>query len=98
MTTSTPTLSIPVLGDGATFQMWTDRIAGTVTAISASGKTVTVTEDDVEWKPFPSGYAEGYRPNPNGSTHTVRLTKKGWRSAGMRVTFGVRAAYRDPSF
>jgi len=92
-------LSTPLLGTGATLYMWSDRLAGTVTAVSPSTKTVTITEDTVEWLPYPSGYAKGYTPNPNGRTFTARLTKNGtWKSAGMGVTFGRRDAYTDPHF
>lgn len=101
-------LSTPVLGGGATIYMWSDRLPATVMDIrvSASGKTTTVTlrEDRVaEWKNY---YGVSFLPNENGRTWTVRNVRSGnargtWRTAGDSgngVTFGARAAYRDPSF
>ena len=87
----------PEVGMGATVFMWSDRLPATVTAVSPSGKTVTLTEDDVtEWKNF---YGVTFKPNPNGRTYTARKTRNGtWKSAGNGIALGTRAAYRDPSF
>jgi len=89
----------PVVGMGATVYAWSDRYAGTITKVSPSGKTVTITEDTVVWEPFPSGYAKGYEPNPDGRTWVARKRPNGvWKSAGNGVRLGWKSAYRDPSF
>ena len=97
---------LPSIGDGATFYHWTDRSAATVTRIetSKSGKTTTVyVRGDEYTLSYPDGYvtADGYTPG-TGREVPVRLRKykRGWRwmSGSTVVHFGVRDAYRDPSF
>lgn len=96
----------PKVGDGATIYAYTDRYAATVIAVSPSGKTVTVQEDNADWEVWPSGYAKAnsFVPSPNGRTWTVTLrhVKGGtlWRTKGANngVRFGTRDAYRDPHF
>jgi hypothetical protein len=88
----------PEIGMGATVYMWSDRFPATVTAISDSGKTITLTEDRVtKWENY---YGTEFAPG-TGSTWTARKTKNGtWKTlrAGEGVTLGRRSAYRDPSF
>ena len=94
--TKSPT---PEVGMGATLYAYSDRYPATVTAVSASGKTITLTEDTVtEWK---NDYGVTFARNPNGRLFMARLTKTGtWKAlgSGEGVTLGARAAYRDPSF
>lgn len=89
----------PTVGMGATIYLWSDRLPATVTAVSASGKRLTLTEDDVtEWKDY---YGTAFKANPNGRIWTAYLNHKGvWRilRSGDGVTLGTRAAYRDPGF
>lgn len=91
------TNGVPIVGMGATIYWWSDRTPGTVVNVSPSGKTVTIREDDVvEWKDH---YGVSYRDNPNGRLYTARRRKDGtWKAGGNGVSFGRRAAYRDPSF
>lgn len=87
----------PVVGMGATLYLWSDRIPATVTKVSASGKTIDLTEDETtEWKNY---YGMSFKPNPNGRTWVARLSKKGvWKTPTAGVTLGTRAAYWDPGF
>lgn len=92
----------PTVGMGATIYLWSDRYPATVTKVSTSGKTVTLTEDHAE-RTDKNGLSESqtyeFSPNPSGRVWTARKTKRGtWRAGGNGVTFGSRAAYRDPSF
>jgi hypothetical protein len=100
---------MPENGMGATVLAWTDRYAGTVTFVSPSGKRCTVREDVATHKPGSHSLTEcqdyEYAPNPDGRVFEFRLTtrrgKPGWREiyGGSRgVSFGIRRAYRDPSF
>lgn len=87
----------PEVGMGATLYLWSDRYPATVTKVSPSGKTVTLTEDNVVgWE---NSYGVSFAPNPNGRVWTARKGKNGtWKASGSGVTLGSRAAYRDPSF
>lgn len=92
----------PVVGEGATVIMWSDRRPGTVVAISASGKTVIVREDSYR-RVDGNGVSESQEyeisPDPKGYVYTFRATKRGWRSKeGFGVTFGHRNAYYDYNF
>jgi hypothetical protein len=113
---TTATKQTPVtfeVGGGATLHYMTDAHAYTVTAVSASGKTVTIQRDkatiDPAWKPdfHPGGFL-GHTSNdrdqrwtferdPDGVTRTVRFTKHGWMSNGQRVTPG-RHEFYDHNF
>lgn len=46
----------PKVGDGATICFWSDRAACTITAVSASGKTITLREDKAT---LLNGFASG---------------------------------------
>jgi len=93
----------PEVGMAATILGWTDRYAGTVVWVSASGKTCRVQEDTAirtdarglsEWQDYT------YERNPQGRVITFRLGKRGWRTAGRGagLHLGERQSYRDPSF
>lgn len=66
----------PKVGDGATLQMYTDRHACTVIAVSPSGKQVTLQEDTAT-RTDKNGMSEcqsyTFARNPNGKVHVVRL-------------------------
>jgi hypothetical protein len=103
----------PSAGAGATLHFWTDSHAYTVTAVSASGKTVTMQRDKAQLDPafqpdFHSGGFAGhvansrdqrytYQPDPAGTVRKARLTKSGWKSSGQRVTPG-RHEFYDHNF
>jgi hypothetical protein len=99
MAKSTP--RTPVVGDGATEIGWTDRNPYTVIAVSESGKTVTVQEDDYV-RVDDNGMSESQRylfsPNSHGRTYTLRLTRRGWSYKGTVFILGIRQKYHDFSF
>src|SRR5262245_17766332 len=90
---------VPEVGMGATIYLWSDRLPGTITKVSPSGKTIEITEDEVTtWE---NHYGKEFAANPNGRTFTARLKPNGtWRTlkSSNGVSLGNRAAYRDPSF
>jgi hypothetical protein len=89
------------VGDGATEHLGTDAFAYTVTAVSASGKTITMRADkatlDPAFKPdfTPGGFCGHvsnqhdqrytYEPDPNGAIRKARLTARGWRVLGAHL-------------
>lgn len=91
------------VGDGATLVYWTDRQACTVISVSKSGKSMVI-QNDTATRSDSNGMSDAqsyeYAPNPNGSTHSVRLTKRGWRVGGQRGQAVVpgRRHYHDFSF
>lgn len=92
---------MPVVGEGATELMWSDRHAYTVTWVSKSGKTFRARQDKAI-RTDSNGWSESqtyrFEPNPNGSEVTVRWTKRGWRNKGTGFKLGERDEYCDPSF
>lgn len=87
------------IGDGATLSPLSDCFPATV--ISKTRCTVTVQEDTstmVKGSAMDGSAEYTYAPNPNGRTFVCRLTKKGWRTPGLRVSFNGRRAYYDPHF
>jgi hypothetical protein len=93
---------VPTVGMGATRLMHTDRHAYTVVWVSKSGKTIRVQEDHAK-RTDSNGMSESqtyeHTRNTEGIIHTVRLTKRGWRSkqAGS-FALGYRSTYHDFSF
>jgi hypothetical protein len=99
------------VGDGATLHYFTDAHAHTVTRITRT--TITIQRDvatgDPNWvRDFSPGGFMGHTANdrersytyaadPNGTTRSVRLTGKGWRSLGQTVSRGRREFY-DSNF
>lgn len=94
------------VGDGVTMCHWSDRHAGTVTAVSPSGKTVTVQRDKAtghhhemtdqqEWT---------YERDPHGITQTFTLRRDGrfWARGnaigGLPVLGDGRHEFYDYSF
>ena len=96
-------------GDGATTHIGSDASAWTVTAVSPSGKTITIQRDkatlDPAFKPdfHPGGFwghvsnshkqTYSYEADPAGVTRKARLTTRGWSSLGMPVSKGRREFY-----
>lgn len=89
------------VGDGATFGLWTDRMAGTVIEISRDGTRLKWQEDKAvlktEMKFQPGGFAghclnnDGqqydYEPDPEGMIEEFSLRKNGqWKAVGVRLT------------
>jgi hypothetical protein len=89
------------VGTACTMSPHSDCYPGTVSKI-VSAKCVEVQEDD--WKIVKGSEHDGsaeyeYSPNTNNPRLRVRLTKRGWRTkCGLRVGFGARRRYYDPSF
>ena len=93
----------PEVGMGVTILSWTDRHAGTISRVSASGKTFWYRDDDAE-RVDANGMSEcqeyEYTPRPDISEAKVTLRKDGrWKEQGGRtVQLGSRRAYHDYSF
>lgn len=93
----------PMVGQGATIHIGSDRYPATIIAISASGKTVTLREDQF-YRTDRNGISElqsyAYETNELGKEHKARLRKSGryYTARGFLVTLGTREAYRDPTF
>lgn len=93
---------VPTVGMGATMVMWTDRLPFTVIAVSKSGKTVTVQEDNAV-RMDGNGMSECqtyvFTRNPEGAIFKVRKLKNGqWACKGQKFTLGSRSKYHDYSF
>jgi hypothetical protein len=97
----------PEVGMGATICYWTDRHAGTIIAVSASGREVKVQVDKAVAKHkniFTETQDYEYSPNPEGSIYTFTLRKngryveKGSSMKGTKLWVGDRREYYDPSF
>jgi len=96
----------PEVGMGATMLFWTDRVAGTITRMSPSGKTLEVQEDKATLTSetiLSESQTYAYEPNPKGIVRCFRLGKHGWREVGSKgrgtaLHLGTRESYRDPSF
>lgn len=92
----------PRVGLGATRTMYSDRKAGTVVHVTASGKTVTWQRDfarRVDSNGMSDSQEYVYERNPEGGKVKFRLTKRGWRSpAGDGLVVGVRDEYHDFTF
>jgi len=99
----------PQVGDACTKYIGSDRYAGTIVAVSKSGKRVTWRQDET----IPAEGHEGpfgrqrydYLPVENGYTMEFSLRKSGsWRVVGESdrngygLRMGERDTYRDPHF
>lgn len=104
---TTETVTVPVVGMGATICFLTDRRAGTIVAVSASGKQITVQRDTCT-RTDKNGMSEcqsyDYAPNPEGTTDTFTFRKNGrWVQKGSDMNgtccyIGGRREYHDYSF
>lgn len=94
----------PVVGMGATVLMWTDRCAGTIGWVSASGHKLVVQEDaatrtDANGMSDSQEYA--YAPDPDGKTWVFTRRRDGkYREKGGRTGLGLgyRRKFHDFSF
>lgn len=81
---------VPVVGEGATEFMHTDRHAFTVVEVSKDGKTCYIVED-IATRTDSNGMSDSqqysYAPNPNG--HRIKLVFKwgAWRRETERTVF-----------
>lgn len=71
--TLTPDTATP--GDGATLNMWSDRQAHTITAVSPSGKTITLQRDratrtNQDTDQFSPGGFVGHTHSPEGQKYS----------------------------
>lgn len=91
---------------GVTFGCWTDRYAGTIIEVSASGKTIKV-QRDIATRIDDNGHTSEtqqyrYEQNLNGEILTFRITKRrkhrAWRCGNYIATIGFRREYCDPHF
>lgn len=99
----------PVVGEGATKLMYTDRHAYFVTYVSEDGKTCRIQKAKTKCLDY---YAGSYHvePDPEGYEITLRYRYGKWRFkyidqwsgksewAVFRVAFGYASEYQDPHF
>lgn len=93
------------IGDGVSITQGSDRHAGTVIAVSASGKTVTVQQDDGELlnqdgKGIFGNQQYTFKPNDKGIVRTFRRHKDGrfYGPGGWPLMSPGRSAFYDPHF
>lgn len=89
------------VGDPCTILHWSDRTPATI--IKVTPKTVTVQEDKykrIDKNGMSDCQEYEYERDPNGSTKTFRLTKRGWTGKGGHpsLSIGYRERYYDYSF
>jgi len=87
------------VGCGATYSPCSDCYPATV--IRKTRTTITIQDDS--YRLVSGSTSDGsaeyeYSRNEDGAVHVCRLTKRGWRSGGLRVSFGHRRYYYDPHF
>jgi hypothetical protein len=97
----------PEVGGAATICLATDRIAGTIVAVTRSGKKIQVQEDHAK-RTDKNGMSEDqtyeHTPNPNGRLWWFTQRKNGsWkmgpsRDASASLIIGRRMHYYDFSF
>lgn len=99
------------IGDGATYQVGSDRYAGTITAVSPNGKTVWWRKDDVKLvsgdpRVHEQVYEYTFREDADpehDSPFTLRrqngryVLVHGHYAKGLKLVPG-RDQYRDPSY
>lgn len=94
----------PVVGMGATVLMWTDRHAGTVGWVSASGHKLVVQEDKatrVDTNGMSDSQSYSFEPDPDGRTFVFTRRRDGkYREKGGRtgLLLGHREKFHDFSF
>ncbi len=90
----------PKIGMGATILQWTDRTAGTIVKITPT--QIHVQEDNavrIDNNGRSESQTYSYSPNPHGTIHIFRKTKRGYRNkAGNALIIGERREYYDYSF
>lgn len=95
----------PVIGMGATVFHWTDRSAGTIERVSASGKRIWIRQDTatrIDKNGMSDCQEYSYAANPQGTLYEASLRKNGrWILKGGKDTvvgIDFRRAYHDYSF
>lgn len=96
----------PKVGEGVAMQWWSDRHAGTVVAVSPSGKTVTVQRDKATARHTVMTDAQDwtFERDPDGVTTVFTLRKtgryiaKGASLTGTPRLMAGRSEYYDYSF
>ena len=100
-------VTIPVVGEGATELMYTDRHAYFVTSVSKDGKNVTIQRAKTKCLDY---YAGSYHvePDPEGGEVKLRYRYNRWMYSyeefgktkwnRFNVKFGVAQEYQDPHF
>jgi hypothetical protein len=107
MTTET-IVRVPEVGDGVTVCYWSDKHAGTIISVSASGKQIVVQQDKAT-RTDDNGMSDrqsyDYEPDPNGQMWRFSLRKNGrWIEKGgdlyngLSCSLGGRHEYYDFSF
>ena len=109
MNNTTPT--IPVIGMGATYCIGSDRYAGTIVYVSASGRSVFFQKDHAiniappEERCLGGSQEYRYEPNIHADVEVYTLRKNGrWIQKGCglvgygHLSLGKRNHYMDPSF
>lgn len=96
---------LPKVGDPATYSIGSDSYPRTVAEVSASGKTIFVTNDEARAKDGSDYYGKQdykFYPNPRGGRTKFTLRKGGsYRESGSNCGYlhiGLRRKYSDPSF
>lgn len=99
----------PVVGEGATELMYSDRHAYFVTYVSKDGKECRIQRAKTKCKDYYAGQYD-VQPDPEGHEITLRYRYGKWRRkytcqwtnktewAVMRLGFGYASEYEDPSF
>lgn len=92
----------PVIGQGVTICLWSDREPATIINVTPSGKTITIQED--KWTRIDNnGLSESqeyeYEPNPGGTIHVARLRKDGtYRIVGSKTKVSLRGRRKFHDF
>jgi hypothetical protein len=94
---------VPQVGMGVTYGVGSDRYAGTITRVTASGKTFWWKMDDyklIEGNGMSEQQVYEYSPRENAQERVARALRngKGFQSNGCRIGVGFRRTYLDPSF
>ncbi|CAB4158705.1 hypothetical protein UFOVP711_20 [uncultured Caudovirales phage] len=105
---TTPDPIIPTVGTAVTLSWWSDSDPGTIIAVSASGKRITVQEDSakrVDSNGMSDSQTWEYERNPEGATWVFSQRKNGrWYPIGQEMHstpvchIGSRRKYYDFSF
>jgi hypothetical protein len=94
----------PIIGMGATHQLYTDRHAYTVIRVSDSGKTCWLQRDKATMREGYSVFGQQsyiYELNPEAGEKRCYRSKDGkWKMGLLKdlVYLGVREEYYDPTF
>lgn len=93
---------VPIVGEGMTRFMWSDRYAYEVMEVSEDRKEVIVQEYNFTYNPYSED--EGELTTLRNGRITLRFRYGSWWAMGehgnskWNVRFGMKSAYRDPYF